>query len=253
MIQAEDILMGTKSSRHYAAHTGSWISIIAATSSRQSQLPRGEGPGLSRSCRSREGRRRRSCHSQLLPMFYLWQDTPDQPTIKPFYRRWLQKRNAKWQQLAGRFQRKGDTGVGGDSPWFQVCPCPKCAPVPNVPPVPDALAKAAVPTAPFTHRNVPVHLLQWVWGIQFHMEGNQAGERGGSRKRWHNLEISPQNIFSVQLQPFYFNCPTQVTEEKGYLQGKYRNFNVLQGLRTCFVLICLHLTIYYLHFEVKQI
>lgn len=46
MIQAEDILMGTKSSRHYAAHTGSWISIIAATRSRQSQLPRGEGPGL---------------------------------------------------------------------------------------------------------------------------------------------------------------------------------------------------------------
>lgn len=46
IIQAEDILMGTKSSRHYAAHTGSWISIIAATRSRQSQLPRGEGPGL---------------------------------------------------------------------------------------------------------------------------------------------------------------------------------------------------------------
>lgn len=46
MIQAEDILMGTKSSRHYAAHTGSWISIIAATRTRQSQLPRGEGPGL---------------------------------------------------------------------------------------------------------------------------------------------------------------------------------------------------------------
>lgn len=40
-IPAEDILMGTKSLRHYAAHTGSWISIIAATSSRQSQLPRG--------------------------------------------------------------------------------------------------------------------------------------------------------------------------------------------------------------------
>lgn len=46
MIQAEDILMGTKSSRHYAAHTGSWISVIAATRARQSQLPRGEGPGL---------------------------------------------------------------------------------------------------------------------------------------------------------------------------------------------------------------
>lgn len=225
MIQAEDILMGTKSSRHYAAHTGSWISIIAATSSRQSQLPRGEGPGLSRSCRSREGRRRRSCHSQLLPMFYLWQDTPDQPTIKPFYRRWLQKRNAKWQQLAGRFQREGDTGDdGGDSPWFQVCPCPKCAPVPNVPPVPDALAKAAVPTAPFTHRNVPVHLLQWVWGIQFHMEGNQAGERGGEQKTLTQFGDKPAEHLFCATPAFLFQLPNSSDRRKRLSAGKIQKF-----------------------------
>lgn len=92
MIQAEDVLMGTKSSRHYAAHTSSWISIIAATSSHQSQFPPGAPalapPGASRiRQRLRRGGRAGICHSQLLPTLHLCQDTPDQQTIKPFYKR----------------------------------------------------------------------------------------------------------------------------------------------------------------------
>lgn len=108
MIQAEDILMGTESSRHYAARTGSWISIIAATSARQSQLPRGRPCvrsglccccGAVRAAHTAEEGALKICHNQLLPMFYLCQDAPDQRTIKPFYTKRLQKQNAKWQQL----------------------------------------------------------------------------------------------------------------------------------------------------------
>lgn len=162
MIQAEDILMGTKSLRHYAAHTGSWISIIAATSSRQSQLPRGEGPGLPQLPEPGGAAAPRSCHSQLLPMFYLCQDTPDQRTIKPFYKGWLQKQNAKWQQLAGKFHRQRHarrvrhpgqrSGHGGWQPLAPDVPHAALRPWP----------KAGVSITPSAHRHKRVHLLQWI-------------------------------------------------------------------------------------------
>lgn len=61
------------------------------------QTPRGSVSGC------REEGELRICHSQLLPMVYLCQDTPDQQTIKPFYKRWLQNQSAKWQQLVEKF------------------------------------------------------------------------------------------------------------------------------------------------------
>lgn len=106
---------------------------------------RGRG---SRGCRSRQGRQSWSCHSQLPPMFYLCQDTPDQRTIKPFYRGLITETECKMAtQLVGEISAvcKGlwaprtewAGGHGGDSPWCS------CAPVPNTVP---KLSPALTPT-----------------------------------------------------------------------------------------------------------
>lgn len=87
---------------------------------------RGRG---SRSCRSREGRQARGCHGQLPAMLYLCQDTPDQRTIKPFHQGWLQKPNAKWQQLGqGDFSAAG-RGTPGLPALLQPCPVPFLSPL----------------------------------------------------------------------------------------------------------------------------
>lgn len=172
MIQAEDVLMGTKSSRHYAAHTSSWISIIAATSSHQSPFPPGAPalapPGASR-IRQRLRRRGRAgiCHSQLLPTLHLCQDTPDQQTIKPFYKRWLQNQSAKWQQLVEKFHFliKGSTyafHIGtctinsrcwGSDTGFEA----RCKLL-----FPNALTKADLYITHFRDRKMQDNLLQWI-------------------------------------------------------------------------------------------